>query len=182
MAQNSGGRSDTERHWDQICIAGMTIGTAALAAVIILYNPASMADGDITITDVVRATMVGTAAVAYAFLVAQGIRTIFLDERTVGKERERRKKDYSASTFSMMGAITILIVAMVLMEITISTFVPWLEESKRAGACQVAEGPEAIQEETKPKEETECPPVEPPNHAPKAVPQNGTHGHQEGIP
>ena len=30
---------DAERHWDQLCIAVMTIGTAARAAVIILYNP-----------------------------------------------------------------------------------------------------------------------------------------------
>ena len=182
MAQSPGGRHrlDTERHWDQLCIAAMTIGTAALAAVIILYNPNTIAAGTKTTTDVIRASMVGASAVAYAFLIIQGIRTIFLDERISGVNRDRQKNVHSASTFGMLGTMLLLIVAMVLMEITLSTFLPWLEESKQSKVYQERGEPGTSQPETEThNDKVECPPAEPTNHDPKVMPQNETYGQED---
>ena len=168
MAQNERARprSETERHWDQLCLTVMTIGTAALAAVIVLYSLENDKNGCKTTADLIRATMAGLSALMYAFLTIQAMRTIFIDERLPEGELNQRKRRLAASTFSMFGTMITPIVALVLMSIIYSTYIPWYEETTSGNGNRTAmESKTKESEKYKPTSNPECPRTQPSNPA-----------------
>ncbi len=102
--------------------------------------------------------MAGLSALMYAFLTIQAMRTIFINERLPEEEVNQRKRRLAASTFSMFGTMITPIVALVLMSIIYSTYIPWYEETANGKEEQTTMESEANEpDKYKPNSNPGCP-------------------------
>lgn len=74
-------RSDTERHWDTVCLGIITLATAALAAVILVSGVADIVPSEAAPQTVVlritRAVVVGLASLSFILLTLTGMVVVF---------------------------------------------------------------------------------------------------------
>ena len=125
MLNKTGQRSETERHFDQICMGLITIGTAALAAVLLISGLIEgRPDPRITI-NLVKMILTGASGMAYALTVMLATAAIFQDPRTAISERDSKKTDETALAFRAMGVLITLAAAMILSIIFIPTDASW---------------------------------------------------------
>ena len=131
MLNNPYRRSPTKRHWDQICIELITIGTAAFAALLLISGLVEgRPDTSLTI-NLLKLTITGASAITYALLIMLAAVAIFQDRRTPLRIRERRKTEESTRVFSTLGVLITLAAAMILCVIFIPPDAKWSGDMSR---------------------------------------------------
>ena len=124
-------RSETERHWDQLCIATITIGIAVMAAVFFISGLGQERPEPLTLVAVLKPTLAGMLTTVYGSLVLQACVTIF---RTKGPNQRtllRNKRVNTASTFSFLGALIAGLGIFVFCVIIIPPDIPWRDGISR---------------------------------------------------
>ena len=135
-----GERSDTERHWDNICLGLIPIGAAAFAAVFLVVKPvAESVELDKTVT-LVGLTGAAMAGLALMWLMVKVSRTILRQARvsTPLGERNRQKWRDAADAFAVLGTLG-FISALTIISVTI-TPEDWQWKGDSSRTIRVSQG------------------------------------------
>ena len=109
MAQegNRGTLSETEGHWDNICVTLLTIATAALAAVLLVSGLGKPVNGSENLTGLTKATATGIAAGAYFILTVMVTKTVFTPSGVPPDQVAQWKKDGARNVFALFVNIAL---------------------------------------------------------------------------
>ena len=95
MDQESGGNrvtlSETDKHWQQICLTLATIGTAVMAAVFLLSGLDEERPQPMNFLSVCKFTFGVLSIVVYGLMIVAAGRTILLDPRKLDAVGDRHK-------------------------------------------------------------------------------------------
>lgn len=86
-------KSETERHWDQVCLGMVALGAAALAAAFVIMGVGDERDGPIGATDVPKMACAVAAASAYAILVILAGKSILRRSKPAYEAGFQRRKE-----------------------------------------------------------------------------------------
>ena len=125
-----GARTETERHWDQVCLTLVTIGAAVMVAVFLISGIAQDRTGPLT-WDTAAKLMGGTAlAIAFTALVVRAHRDIFSGE-TPDTERHSRKEQATRGVMEMLGTMVLGLAIWMLILMAIPPDMPLLEDKSK---------------------------------------------------
>ena len=123
-------RSETERHWDIVCLTVVTLATAVFGSVVVLSGVAEARQADVPITDLDIMTSIFPllAAGLYFFIVLEAVRTVFPPPQHRGEKGLAWKRTQAISTFAMFLALIFLAGATVFFLTVTSVYFPWLRQ------------------------------------------------------
>ena len=137
MAQegNRGTLSETERHWDNICVTLLTIATAALAAVLLVSGLGKPVNGSENLTGLTKATATGIAAGAYFILTVMVTKTVFTPSGVPPDQVAQWKKDGARNVFALFVNIALALAVVVFATIFSEIDLPWEQDDGQTPAA-----------------------------------------------
>ena len=107
--QHSTKLSETEKHWNQIVVAFIAIGTTILTAILLAYRFQQPPAGDSS-SNLIPAALVLSAAATYTGAFIASIRTIFLPPSTDTRLLLLNKRNAATTAISLFTTIPIMAV------------------------------------------------------------------------
>ena len=102
--------TEMERHWDQVCLTLITIGTAAMAAVFLISGLGDERPEPLRLITVIKLIFTGLATLLYATLVLTAGLTMFPPAEIPKNEFDQWKQQRAAKVFSIFGTLIMTVV------------------------------------------------------------------------
>ena len=121
------GRSETQRHWDIICLTVVSLATAVLGALVILSGilEIGQTDNPITDTDIMTSIFALLAGGIYSILVLEARKAVFPPPQHQGESGLIWKRSRVMFTVQLFLTLVLLFVAMMFLRVVLSVYVPW---------------------------------------------------------
>ena len=150
--QQTEGRSETERHWDNIAMTTITVATAAIAAVFLIARNSQQDAGPVGNLDILNATMAFFASVSYLIVAGLAGAGIFAGTNLSGERRERWKRDRTHEAFGAFWTILVGIAFITFTTFTLPTLQSWYQQQEPQNSSMPTAGSGAPVPETTPLE------------------------------
>ena len=123
-------RTETERHWDIVCLTIATLATGVFGAVVVLsgIDEFGESSGPIADMDVYISIALLFAAGLYFLTVTEAARTVFPPQQHRGEKGLNWKRIQASSTVSTFLVLVLLLGAMIFVQTLVSVHIPWLEQ------------------------------------------------------
>ena len=161
-------RSDTERHWDQVCLAVITVATAAIAATFLTTNPEEAAQNTDPWTLIINITI---AAAAFGYLALTGV-AIW----TVARPKPMPTRTILQWKTNMANSVLAMFMALI-MVLVVNASIPFITH-----ALKSEPPPEANKEQSEDPLQTPSPPPRSSETTPQESLIETTPQHQEAQP
>ena len=121
-------RSETQRHWDIICLTVVSLATAVLGALVVLSGVVEIGqtDNPITDTEITVSIFALLAAGIYFILVLEARKAIFPPSQHQGESGLAWKRSRVMFTVQLFLTLVLLFVAMMFLRVALSVYVPWV--------------------------------------------------------
>ena len=97
--------SETERHWDYLCMTVIAIDTAVMGAVPLLVGVAAANDPPRGLAAAIGTALIGVAAAFYLAAVGWSVRAIFSPPQNQSIETIRWKRSNAGTAFQLSGCL-----------------------------------------------------------------------------
>lgn len=123
-------RSETERHWDIVCLTVVTLGAAILGAIVVFSGISEKGQTDDTITemDIIVSISVLLAAGLYLLIVLDATRAIFPPTQHRGEKGLAWKRSQALSILALLLTLITWFGIIMLVQTTASVYLPWLKQ------------------------------------------------------
>ena len=124
-------RTETERHWDQICLGLTAAGTAVMAGVFLISGIAEERPDPLRLITAARYAGGAFMTILFAFMAVSVHRTIFLRERAEAAECHRRKEDGARGVMEMLGTMIFCLALWTTALVFIPPHIPLIDDGSR---------------------------------------------------
>ena len=160
--QRDGTLSEAEKHWNQVILALLAIGTTILGVTLVVYGRSSDTPNQENLFRLIQATATVSALVIYLAAFLYTARTLFLPTTPVGPPRLAQKRSMASTVVTLSALLAMMAATVIFIEIvspnTNSPRVTTSEEPVKGELTEDAEENPAFPE---PTPEIQVPTTEP---------------------